>query len=155
VIGADPIGGGTSSSPKDGLGIAFPKYTIRDMVRAQHEMITKGLGITRLLAVGRASMGSFQTVEWGINFPDAMNGLIMIVPAARNDHHFAPIFDAFERCLRHTDDPGAKLTAMRFKTGASTHPSDLKLNCGGRVDARRGARNLAAFRGARRRLCRL
>ena len=30
AIGADPIGGGTSSSPKDGLGIAFPKYTIRD-----------------------------------------------------------------------------------------------------------------------------
>jgi hypothetical protein len=23
------------------------------------------------------------------------------------------------------------VTAMRFKTGASTHPSDLKLNCGG------------------------
>src|SRR5689334_21241056 len=25
------------------------------------------------------------------------------------------------------------VTAMRFKTGASTHPSDLKLNCGGRI----------------------
>ena len=99
VIGADPIGGGTSSSPKDGLGIAFPKYTIRDMVRAQHEMITKGLGITRLLAVGGASMGSFQTVEWGINFPDAMNGLIMIVPAARSDHHFAAVVDAFEAMI--------------------------------------------------------
>src|SRR5215813_9101123 len=36
VIGVDPIGGGNSSSPKDGLGTAFPKYTIRDMVRAQH-----------------------------------------------------------------------------------------------------------------------
>src|SRR5215469_13870540 len=60
VIGADPIGGGTSSSPKDGLGIAFPKYTIRDMVRAQHEMI---------------------------------------VPAARSDHHFAPVIDAFEAMI--------------------------------------------------------
>ena len=44
VIGADPIGGGTSSQPKDGLGTGFPQYTIRDMVRAQHEMIAKGLG---------------------------------------------------------------------------------------------------------------
>ena len=95
VIGADPIGGGTSSQPKDGLGTAFPRYTIRDMVRAQHEMIAKGLGITHLLAVGGGSMGSFQTVEWGINFPDEMSGLIMIVPAARSDYHFAAVVDAF------------------------------------------------------------
>jgi homoserine O-acetyltransferase/O-succinyltransferase len=94
VIGADSIGGGTSSQPKDGPGTAFPHYTIRDMIRAQHEMIAKGLGITKLLAVGGASMGSLQAVEWGINFPDTMNGLIMIVPAARSDHHFAAIVDA-------------------------------------------------------------
>ncbi|MGD0105464.1 MAG: alpha/beta fold hydrolase [Rhodopila sp.] len=111
VIGADPIGGGTSSSPKDGLGIAFPKYSIRDMVRAQHEMIAKGLGITRLLAIGGGSMGSFQAVEWGINFPDAMSGLIMIVPAARSDHHFAAVVDALEATI--TLDPkyqGGKYT---------------------------------------------
>ena len=103
VISADPIGGGTSSSPKDGLGTAFPRYTIRDMVRVQHEMVTKALGVTKLLAVGGSSMGSFQTVEWGINFPDAMGGLIMIVPAARSDHHFAAVVDAFEAMI--TLDP--------------------------------------------------
>src|SRR5262245_12355011 len=88
VIGVDPIGGGNSSSPKDGLGTAFPKYTIRDMVRAQHVMVTKGLGLTHLLAVGGSSMGSFQSVEWGINYPDFMTGLILIVPAARSDQQF-------------------------------------------------------------------
>ena len=31
VIGVDPIGGGNSSSPKDGVGTAFAKYDIRDM----------------------------------------------------------------------------------------------------------------------------
>ena len=103
VIGADPIGGGASSSPKDGLGTAFPVYTIRDMVRAQHEMVTRTLGLTRLLAVGGSSMGSFQTVEWGINYPDFMTGLIMIVPAARSDHHFAAVVDAFEAMI--TLDP--------------------------------------------------
>lgn len=111
VIGADPIGGGTSSSPKDGLGTSFPKYTIRDMVRAQHEMITKGLGITRLRAVGGFSMGSWQAVEWGINFPDAMSGLIMIGPSARVDHHLAAYLDAIEATI--TLDPkyqGGKYT---------------------------------------------
>ncbi len=95
VIGADPIGGGNSTSPKDGLGTRFPEYTIRDMVRVQHEFITRGLGLTRLLAVGGSSMGSFQGVEWGINFPDFMRGLILIVPAARSDNHFGAIYDAF------------------------------------------------------------
>ena len=95
VIGADPIGGGTSTQPKDGLGARFPEYTIRDMVRVQHEFVTRGLGLTRLLAVGGSSMGSFQGVEWGINFPDVMRGLILIVPAARSDNHFGAIFDAF------------------------------------------------------------
>lgn len=103
VIGCDPIGGGTSSSPKDGLGTAFPRYTIRDMVRAQHDMVAKGLGISRLFAVGGSSMGSFQTVEWGINFSSDMGGLIMIVPAARSDHHFAAVVDAFEAMI--TLDP--------------------------------------------------
>jgi len=111
VIAADPIGGGTSSSAKDGLGTAFPRYTIRDMVRAQHELIVKGLGIRHLVAVGGSSMGSFQSVEWGINYPDMMTGLILLVPAARSDHHFAAIVDAFEAMI--TLDPayqGGKYT---------------------------------------------
>lgn len=95
VVAADPIGGGNSSQPKDGLGTRFPEYTIRDMVRVQHEFVTRGLGLTQLLAVGGSSMGSFQGVEWGINFPDFMRGLILIVPAARSDNHFGTIYDAF------------------------------------------------------------
>jgi len=95
VIGADPIGGGTSTQPKDGLSTTFPEYTIRDMVRVQHAFVSRGLGLTRLLAVGGSSMGSFQGVEWGINYPDFMRGLILIVPAARSDNHFGTIFDAF------------------------------------------------------------
>src|SRR5918993_5115315 len=38
LIGADPIGGGGSSKPADGMGPDFPRYTIRDMVRAQHNL---------------------------------------------------------------------------------------------------------------------
>ncbi len=94
VIGVDPIGSGTSSKPADGLGIGFPAYTIRDMVRAQHELVTKGLGIEKLLSVGGASMGAFQGVEWGINYPDSMRGLLLWVPAARSDRHFHIIMDA-------------------------------------------------------------
>ncbi len=94
VITVDAIGGGGSSKPADGLAAQFPAYTIRDMVRAQHELLTKGLGVKTLVAVGGASMGSFQALEWGIHFPDFARGLLLIVPGARSDRHVQAIFDA-------------------------------------------------------------
>ena len=125
VIGVDPIGGGNSSSPKDGMGITFPKYTVRDMVRAQYLLITKGLGLAHLFAVGGPSMGSFQALEWGINYPDFVSGLILIVPAARMDNHFIPVADAFNAAIKldprykdgqYTESPvdGIKTAALIF-----------------------------------------
>ena len=87
--------------------------------RAQTETIWT-LGLTRPLAVGGSSMGSFQTVEWGINFPDARDGLIMIVPAARGDHHFAAIAGAFQTML--TLDPKYQAQNIRPKiSGRKIH----------------------------------
>lgn len=104
LIGADPIGGGNSSKPADGMGPDFPRYTIRDMVHAQHHLVTQGLGLTRLLAVGGPSMGSFQGIEWGVTYPEMMRGLILWVPAARSDRRFQTIVDAVEAMI--TLDPG-------------------------------------------------
>ncbi len=94
VITVDAIGGGGSSKPADALGAAFPEYTIRDMVRAQHQLVTHGLGLTTLVAVGGPSMGSMQALEWGIHYPDFARGLLLIVPSAKSDRHVQAIFDA-------------------------------------------------------------
>lgn len=94
LIATDAIGGGTSSQPADGLGPAFPRYTIRDLVRAEHALVTEGLGLRGLHAVAGPSMGSFQGVEWGIAYPGFVRGLVLIVPAARSDRHFQSIVDA-------------------------------------------------------------
>lgn len=104
LIATDAIGGGTSSQPADGLGPAFPRYTIRDMVRAEHALVTEGLGLSGLRAVAGPSMGSFQGVEWGINYPDFVQGLVLIVPAARSDRHFRSIVEALMATV--TLDPG-------------------------------------------------
>jgi homoserine O-acetyltransferase len=93
IITVDAIGGGLSSSPKDGLGTAFPRYGIRDMVKAQHDLLTRGLGLNALLAVGGPSMGAFQALEWGINYPDFAQGLILIVPGAKSDPQFQMLAD--------------------------------------------------------------
>ena len=100
VITVDAIGGGNSSQPKDGLGPKFPKYTIRDMVRAQHDLLTKGLGLTHVLAIGGPSMGAAQGLEWGIHYPEFMDGLLLIVPASRSDRHVRAIFDAVEAAMK-------------------------------------------------------
>ena len=106
VIGVDPVGSGTSSQPKDGLGVNFPKYTIRDMVRAQYELLTKHFGLNHAHAIGGASMGSFQSIEWGVNYPGFAKGLFLWVPAARSDRHFQAIVDAVNATI--TLDPAYK-----------------------------------------------
>lgn len=103
LIGVDPIGGGNSAKPADGMGPDFPRYTIRDMVRAQHHLVTQGLRLPRLLAAGGPSMGSFQGVEWGVTFPEVARGLILWVPAARSDRRFQTIVDTVEAMI--TLDP--------------------------------------------------
>ena len=103
-VSVDAIGAGTSSQPKDGLGADFPAYTIRDEVRAQHEMVTGGFNLDHLLAVAGPSMGSFQGVEWGVTYPGFAHGLVLIVPAARSDNHFRALVDSMTAMI--SLDPG-------------------------------------------------
>lgn len=83
VIATDAIGAGTSSSPGDGLGGAFPRYSVRDMMNAAHRLVTEHLGLARLKAVVGASMGAFQALEWSIHRPDAAERAVLLVPAVR------------------------------------------------------------------------
>src|SRR5947209_20509178 len=83
VITVDAIGGGDSSSPKEGLGQDFPRYTIRDMMTAQHALVTRGLELATLRAVGGSSMGSFVSLEWGVHHPQMVRSLILLVPSPK------------------------------------------------------------------------
>jgi len=55
IILADGIGHGGTSKPSDGLHARFPNYTYDDMVAAQHELLTKKLGVNHLRLVSGAS----------------------------------------------------------------------------------------------------
>ena len=65
VITVDAIGGSDSSSPKDGLGQDFPRYTIRDMMAAQHALVTRGLELATLRAVGGSCDGVLRQPRMG------------------------------------------------------------------------------------------
>jgi homoserine acetyltransferase len=61
IIATDAIGNGLTTSPstsKTQPRMQFPKFTIRDMVRSQHQLVTEHFGITKLVTVIGASMGA-------------------------------------------------------------------------------------------------
>ena len=76
IVLPDGIGHGGSSKPSDGLHARFPRYGYRDMVRAQHLLLTDGLKIDHLRLVMGTSMGGMQTWLWGETYPGFMDALM-------------------------------------------------------------------------------
>src|ERR1700740_2124591 len=93
VITVDAIGGGESSSPKDGLGQDFPRYTIRDMMAAQHALVTRGLELATLRGVVGSGMGSFVSLEWGIHPPEMVRSLVLLLPSPKAGPNFQLAID--------------------------------------------------------------
>jgi homoserine O-acetyltransferase len=125
VITVDAIGGGDSSSPKDELGQSFPRYTIRDMMAAQHALVTRGLELATLRAVGGTSMGSFVGLEWGIHHPEMVRSLILLVPSPKAEPNFQLTVDLMTSVValdpnwqggRYTHNPveGLRLAGMLY-----------------------------------------
>jgi homoserine O-acetyltransferase len=123
VVTVDAIGGGDSSSPKDGLGQDFPRYTIRDMMTAQHALVTRGLELATLRAVGGSAMGSFVSLEWGIHHPEMVRSLILLVPSPKAEVNFQLAIDLMTSVIaldpewqggRYTHNPveGLRLAGM-------------------------------------------
>ncbi|MCY4018922.1 MAG: alpha/beta fold hydrolase [Chloroflexi bacterium] len=75
IILPDGIGHGRSSKPSDGMRMGFPRYGYGDMVRAQHQLLSEGLGVDHLYLVMGTSMGGMQTWLWGQMFPDFVDCL--------------------------------------------------------------------------------
>ena len=75
IIIPDGIGHGKSAKPSDGMKTKFPKYDYADMVEAQHELVTEGLGVKHLRLVIGNSMGGMQTWIWGEKYPQGMDAL--------------------------------------------------------------------------------
>lgn len=76
VIVIDAFGDGVSSSPSNG---ANDEFTMRDMVRAQHEFLTRELKLDHVYAVSGLSMGGMQTFQWIASYPDFMDKAVPIV----------------------------------------------------------------------------
>ena len=60
----------------------FPILTVADMVRAQ-ERLMHHLGIKKWFCVAGGSMGGMLALQWGVSYPEAVNGTIAIATTAR------------------------------------------------------------------------
>jgi homoserine O-acetyltransferase len=76
LILPDGIGHGRSSRPSDGLRARFPRYGYRDMIAAQHRLLTQGLKVDHLRLVMGTSMGGMHTWLWGEIHPEFMDSLL-------------------------------------------------------------------------------
>jgi homoserine O-acetyltransferase/O-succinyltransferase len=76
VVLPDNIGHGKSSKPSDGMHAKFPQYDYDDMVLAQHELLTQGLGVNHLRLVMGTSMGCMHSWVWGETYPDFMDAVM-------------------------------------------------------------------------------
>jgi homoserine O-acetyltransferase len=76
IILPDNIGHGKSTKPSDGLRGQFPRYGYRDIVAAQHRLLTEGLDVHHLRLVMGTSMGGMHTWLWGQSHPDFMDALM-------------------------------------------------------------------------------
>jgi homoserine O-acetyltransferase len=83
IGGCDGSTGPSTIDPATGrpYGLTFPMVTIRDMVRAQRQLLLH-LGIDTLLAAAGGSMGGMQALKWAIEYPDMVRSVIAIATSA-------------------------------------------------------------------------
>jgi homoserine O-acetyltransferase len=82
VIAVDSLGNGVSASPSNSKaqpGQAFPEFSIRDMVNAEHLLLTRELGMSRVYAVAGISMGGIQTFQWMVSYPGFFEKAVSIM----------------------------------------------------------------------------
>jgi homoserine O-acetyltransferase len=86
VIAIDALGNGVSSSPSNSklqARMSFPKFTLRDSVNTQYQLVTRVLKLNHVKAVVGISMGGMQAFQWLVSFPDFMDQVVSIVGSPR------------------------------------------------------------------------
>ncbi len=106
IIAANTLGNGHAISPSNSEaqpGMEFPVFSIRDMVDAQHELVTQELELDGLFAVVGLSMGGMQTYEWAASYPDFMQAIVPIITMARTTGWVTAVWETHRRAIMADD----------------------------------------------------
>ncbi|HUN54285.1 MAG TPA: alpha/beta fold hydrolase [Smithella sp.] len=86
IIAVDAFGNGVSSSPSNSKSQPdqlFPRFSIKDMVNAQHLLLTQYLHLPRAYGVIGISMGAMMAYQWMVSYPDFFNKAVAVVGTPR------------------------------------------------------------------------
>ncbi len=102
IIAANTLGNGHAISPSNSEtqpGFDFPQFSIRDMVNAQHQLVTEEFELDGLLAVVGLSMGGMQTYEWAASYPDFMEAIVPIITMGKTTAWVTAIWENHRRAI--------------------------------------------------------
>jgi homoserine O-acetyltransferase/O-succinyltransferase len=102
IVCVDPIGNGLTTSPSNSAsqpGMAFPRFTLRDMVESQFGLLREEMGLNILHAVVGASMGGMQALQWGVSYNNFMRALVAMTPMARTAPWAIAVVETARRAL--------------------------------------------------------
>jgi len=102
IICTDAIANGLTTSPSNSKAqprMAFPKFTIRDMVQSQYRLLKEKFGIDHVVAVVGPSMGGMQALQWGVSHPEMMDGVVALVPLAKTPAWTVAVLEATRKAI--------------------------------------------------------
>ncbi|KAI4596768.1 hypothetical protein KJ359_005111 [Pestalotiopsis sp. 9143b] len=109
------IGNGQSVSPSNTPALRpWPKVTFYDNVKAQHRLVTEGLGVQHARLVLGWSMGAGQTYQWITQYPDFADLAVPFCGSARTSLHNQVFLE------------GVKTALLAAKGAASTGISEVE-----------------------------
>jgi homoserine O-acetyltransferase len=99
-------------------GPDFPDITLVDIVGAQKALLDS-LGVKHLVAVAGPSFGGYQVYQWGVTYPDMMDGLVAVVSAPKGSGGEAAVKSLVDTLAKDPNwnggwyyDKGGILTAL-------------------------------------------
>jgi homoserine O-acetyltransferase len=91
IVSINLFGNGISSSPSNTPApfdaARFPNITFYDNVRAQHRLLTEGLGVQRIALVTGWSMAGCQSFQWGAQYPEMVDAILPFCGSAKTSEH--------------------------------------------------------------------
>lgn len=104
IVSVNMFGNGISSSPSNTPapqnGAAFPAVTLHDNINAQHQLLTKALGVNQIALVTGWSMAGCQSFQWAAQYPEMVSAILPFCASAKTAEHNRVFLEGVKAALQ-------------------------------------------------------